>query len=112
MDSVTGSMSRQMQTAALNSRRLAAKLSIVSQPSYFTSRSAASTSVHGTWPLPGVPRSFSLICTYFSCFPMPRMAFPKCLSSMLEWNVSYDTPTRGWLTSAKSLAASADVFRK
>ena len=57
------------------------------------SASASKTSLHGTCPVPGVPRSFSHVWTWSSRSPTSRIASPSDFSSMFMWNVSSSTPT-------------------
>src|SRR5690606_12317522 len=59
--------SRQTLIAFAKSGSAREKDSIVYHPSYFASFKALNTSSHRTKPLPGVPLSFSLICTCAKC---------------------------------------------
>ena len=52
--------------AAARSGSARPNASITSQPSYLTSLSALNVSSQWTWPVPGVPRSFSLMWTWAS----------------------------------------------
>ena len=55
-----GNRSRQTFVAAARSGKARPNDSITSQPSYLTFFSARNVSSQATWPVPGVPRSFSL----------------------------------------------------
>src|SRR5579883_1005118 len=74
------SISLQIAAAAQISGILKPKLSIVSHPSYPRSRSAPNTSLHSTCPLPGVPRSFSHVCTCAKWRPQMRSPAPMLFS--------------------------------
>ena len=86
--------------------------SIISQPSYLTSLSVLNVASQFTCPVPGVPRSFSLMWTWASTGATVRIAAAGSFSSMWAWKVSYIVRKFGWFTVRTSSTAAAAVFRK
>ena len=64
-------------------------------PNDYAVQYAAAVTFHGMWPVPGVPRSFSHVCTCFRC--RATVLYPSAMffSSILAWNVSNRIPTFG-----------------
>jgi len=58
-------------------------VNIESDPGQMVVIDSRKLTVQSTWPLPGMPRSFSQVCTYFKCLPRVRKAAAISFSSML-----------------------------
>ena len=98
--------------AAARSGSARPNASIVSQPSYLICFSAANVSFQCTCPVPGVPRSFSLMCTCTMLSAAPTIAWLMSFSSMLAWKVSYIMRQLGWLTCLTSVRQSTAVVTR